>query len=268
MQSLKKQRKERRMKAKYLALLIAVAGICGCAGVKFAPAPVNEPMPEAFTKRSVYPGGVAGYDFQDLVGNILFIEAENDPIRIDVIRPTGYKNEVIPVTDPNNFYRSRIQTGAEAQGSYLAFAAKFTADEMAELTLDDIARTGIVLSNEATWADIKNKIVAWVQAHPKKNPNAKRLWGKSVVLNRRVYNSHTKIDANTSGQVGDVTGVKTGVYRKAENAIKSVMLSFEAFDVDKLASEAARMRFFSLSADELLEKARYIGVIEGKIKIE
>jgi len=253
------------MKVRYHAVLLAVALTCGCSGVKFAAAPINRQIPEAFTQRSVYPGGVAGYDLQDLVGNILFVETGKDPLRIDVIRPVGYVNAVIPITNSNNFYRSRIQAGAEAQGSYLAFAAKFSAEEMAELTLDDIARAGIELKDEATWTDIKNKIIAWVRGHSKTNPNSSRLWIKSVVLSRRVYNSHTKIDANASGQVGDVTGVKTGVYRKDEDGIKSVMLGFEAFDVDRLATEASKQRWLSLPPTGLFEKTRFTGVIDGRI---
>lgn len=253
------------MKAMWIAVLVAVALTCGCSGVKFAATPVNRQIPEAFTQRTIYPGSVAGYDFQDLVGNILFIETGKNPLRIDVIRPAGHVNAVIPITDSNNFYRSRIQAGAEAQGSYLAFAAKFSAEEMAELTLDDIARAGIELRDEATWTDIKNKIIAWVQVHPKTNPNSSRLWIKSVVLSRRVYNSYTKIDANASGQIGDVTGVKTGVYRKDEDGIKSVMIGFDAFDVDRLATEASKKKALSFSPTESFEKARYTGVIEGTI---
>ena len=107
------------MKVAYYAVVLAVALTCGCSGVKFAAAPVNKQIPEAFTQRSVYPGGVAGYDFQDLVGNILFVETGKDPLRIDMIRPTGYLNAVIPIKDSSNFYRSRIQAGAEAQNFYL-----------------------------------------------------------------------------------------------------------------------------------------------------
>jgi hypothetical protein len=256
------------MKMNYLAVLLVCTLFYGCTGVKFADAPVNKQVPEAFTQRSVYPGGIAGYDFQDLVGNILFIETSKDPLRIDVIRPTGYVNAVIPITDSNNFYRSRIQKGAEAQGSYLAFAANFSSEDMAELTLDDIARAGIELKTEATWTDIKNKIIAWVKIHPKTNQNTSRLWVKSVVLSRRVYNSHSKIDANASGQVGDVTGVKTGVYKKDEEGIKSVMLGFEAFDVDKLASEVATPQKMSISSAELFEKVKFTDLIEGKIRIK
>lgn len=250
------------MYRKFIFLLFVVAIIYGCDGVKFAPAPVNKPLPDAFTKRSIYPGGVAGYNFQDLVGNILLIENGKDPLRIGLIRPEAYVNDVIPITDSINYYRSRIQKGAEIQGSYLAFAANFSTDDMAELTFDDRTMAGIEFENEATWEEIENKIVEWVQRHPKRNPDDSRLWLKTVVLSHRIYQSYIKIETDASGQVGDVTGVKTGVYRKDEEELKSVMLGFESFDVDKLVEEVSQMGSFSF---EVLNKARYIGIIEGKI---
>lgn len=244
---------------------LVVLATCGC-GVRFASAPTNVQIPEAFTKRCVYPGGVAGYDFYDLVGNVLVLKNGEDPFRIGVIRPTEYINTVIPITESNNFYRSRIQLGAEVQGAYLAFAAKFSAEDMAELTLDDIARAGIEFRAEATWDEITDKIVAWVKEHPNVDAGSSRLWIKSVVLSRRVYNGYTKIDGNASGQVGDVTGVKAGVYRKDDEGIKSVILGFEAFDVDRLASEISRKYAAPPFPDDMLERTRYIGVLEGTIK--
>ena len=203
--------------------------------------------------------------FQYLVRNILFIQYENDPLRPGLVTPTAYQNKVINITKPNNYYHSRIQAGAEAQGSYLVFAAKFEAEQMAEITMIDIARAGIVFSEDAIWEEVKNKVVAWVQSHPKNNLNAKRLWVKSVVLSSVVYQNYTKIESNASGQVGEVIGVKTGVYRKSEKNNKSVILGFEAFDIDKLASQSMNKALI-LSNKGLFEQTRYMGVIEGNIK--
>ncbi|HCH5916167.1 TPA: hypothetical protein NK048_005091 [Vibrio parahaemolyticus] len=250
-----------------LVLNLLVLGSIGCSGVKFSPAEVNEPIPETFSKRALYPAGVSGYEFQDLVGNILAVKSSKDPIRIGLIRPKTYENSVIPITNPNNYYRSRIQKGAEAQGSYLAFAGKFSADQMAELVLIDIARAGVVFDDAATWKEIQEAASRWVVKNPKTDPSIKRLWVKSVVLSRRLYSSHTKIDANATGQVGEVTGVKSGVYRKSENEIKSVMLGFEAFDIDELAQQSSSAGFIEVSKEEILESSRFTGVIKGNIDI-
>lgn len=284
------------MKVKILVLLLILAGITGC-GVTFGKAPVNAPLPDEFTKRAIYNGAIAGYDFQDLVGNILFIPATGDPLRIDLIRPKGYKNDVIAIPDPNNYYHSRIQRGAEAKGSYLAFAASFKDDEMAELTLLDKARAGIQITDTAIWADIKNQILGWVKVHPKADPNSQRLWVKSVVLSGRMYKSSSHISANASGQVGNVVGMSTGVYHMNDDEIKSVTIGFESFDIDKLAAQIGSEKSLSEKAlpekalslkslflktfpekvvpekvflekafEEASEKARYKDVIKGEIK--
>lgn len=253
---------------KLIILLLVVSTASGCAGVKFAPANTNEPIPDAWKNRALYPAGVAGYEFQDLVGNVLVIRNSQDPLRVGLIRPDSYENKVIPITDPNNFYRSRIQKGAEAEGAYLAFAAKFSADDMAELTLVDVARAGIVLNDAGSFAEILSKMKAWVASNPKADPNSQRLWVKAVVLSRRAYSSHTKIDSNASGQVGDVTGVKTGVYRKDESTIKSVIIGFEAFDIDELSKQPPALGLTAGVLENLVEKHRFVGLIEGDSPIK
>ena len=73
--------------------------------------------------------------------------------------------------------------------------------------------------------------------HPKVDAQTSRVWVKAVVLTKRVYQSQNKIEANASGQVGDVVGVKTGIYRKSDTELKSVDIAFEAFDIDLLAAQ-------------------------------
>jgi hypothetical protein len=218
-------------------VLGSVVLLAGC-GVKFAEAPVNTTLPEVFKQRLLYPGGVASYDSQDLVGNVLQLAEGQEALRVAVIRPDAYTPQLITIVDPNNYYRSRIQRGAEEQGSYLAFAESLKADQMAELILTDVARAGIVLDNAAQWEQIVAKSAQWVASHPKASPGVQRLWVKAVVLTRRSYSDFSKISANASGQVGSVVGVKGGVYRNSEQEQKSVNIAFEAFDIDKLVAVA------------------------------
>ncbi len=256
-------------KLKYYFLGIILA-FYACSGVKFANSPTNKALPDSFTKRSLYPAGVAGYEFQDLVGNIIKIKANEDPVRIGVIRPDTYDNAVIPITDPNNYYKSRVQKGAEAQGSYLSFAAEFSAEQLAELELVDIARAGITLDNSTVFQQILTKATSWVQQHPKNDTSIKRLWIKSVVLTRRIYNDFTNVGAKASGQVGNVVGVSTGVYNKSEESDKSVIISFESFDIDEFVKVASGKDTTQMSITKLTEyltdQLSYHEIIKGKIK--
>ncbi|MDX1548441.1 MAG: hypothetical protein R3247_15690 [Rhodothermales bacterium] len=240
----------------------ASAILIGCQGVRFADAPVNEHLPTAFTERAVYPGGVAGYEFQDLVGRIILIEEGHNPLPVGLVRHTGFSPRVIPITEPNNYYRSRIQRGAEAQGAYLAFVARFQADEMAELTLVDVARAGITLDSTHIWDELLAALTRWVRTHPKDSSAQTRLWVQSVVLTRRIFNTHSKISANASGQIGHVTGVETGVYRRSEEDIQSVLIGLEAFDVDRMVEQAQPAQL----PETALGDVRFVGMIEGVIE--
>ena len=250
--------------------MLVSALLTGCTGLKLAESPINRSLPESFTKRALYPAGVAAYEFQDLVGNILRIKNDEDPIRIGLIRPNGFVTVVEPITDPLNYYKSRIQQGAEAQGSYLAFAANFKADQLAELELIDIARSGVAFNTDVIFNQITTQATAWVNQHPNSDSAVTRLWIKSVVLTRRIYNDYTKINVNASGVVGGAVGVSTGVYNNSEQSIQSVIIAFEAFDIDQLVEQLSvkdtLKSLFPKSIERLADLSIYSGTIQGKIK--
>lgn len=266
-----------------IALLLAVSLIYGCtSGVQFASSPVNKPLPKAFTERTVCLKGGSEYVIDDLVGNVITKQNSQDFITIGMIRPANYVSQVIPIKESLNYYHSRIQSGAAVEGSYLVFSTTLGAEDMAEITLDDIAIASINLKDEATWSDIQSKINKWVKEHPKNNPKESRLWIRSVIMTRVVYNTYTKINADASGQVGAVVGVKTGVYRNNEDQTKSVIVGFDVYDVDEYSKRITK-RLPELEGSrkiktltvypklpisnslEELEKSRYTGLIEGKI---
>jgi hypothetical protein len=210
----------------------------GCGGVKFAQAPINLDLPESFKQRSAYPAGVMGYQFQDLIGSILLIKRDVNPIILGIIRPDSFISKMIPITDPNNYYKSRIQKGAELKGSYLAFASNLSKEDLVEYELIDIARAGIEFTSSETFSQIVNKSKQWVRNNPKTDSSNVRLWIRAVVLTKESRYAFTKIDINAKGQVGDVVGVSTGIYHKNENSNRGVLISFEAIDIDVLAQQS------------------------------
>lgn len=245
------------------AAIALCALLSGCAGVKFAEAPVNSVMPDSFTKRSIYPSAIAAYEFQELAGTILSVESGKDPLRVGIIRSQGQVPVSIPITESLNYYHSRIQKGVSGGGQYLAFAASMSAEAMVDYELDDIARASTDYTD-----DVITRLTAWVKSHPKPNNNTARLWVKSVVLTRQTLTNFVKIDANASGQVGEVTGVKAGVYRKAENSTRSTILGFDAFDIDQLVSQIEKASEGSKNHDSLLEKTRTIQKLQGTLRLD
>jgi hypothetical protein len=226
------------MKFTILLSVLTCAALSGCAGVKFAEAPVNAVMPDSFTKRSIYPSTVAAYEFQDLAGTILSVIPGKDPIRVGIVRSQG-------------------------GGQYLAFAANLSVDAMVDFELDDISRASTDYTN-----DVIMKLTSWVKSHPKPNSNTSRLWVKSVVLTRQTMTNFVKINANASSQVGEVTGVKTGVYRKAENSTRSTILGFDAFDIDQLVAQVNSAPQEYKSHESFLETTRSITKLQGQIRFE
>lgn len=249
------------MKSTILSLVFTCVALSGCAGVKFAEAPVNAVMPDSFTKRSIYPSAVAAYEFQDLAGSILSVEPNKDPIRVGIVRAQAQVPVAIPITEALNYYHSKIQQGVTGGGEYLSFAASLSAEAMVDFELDDISRASTDYTN-----DVINQLTTWVNSHPKPNNSTSRLWVKSVVLTRQTLTNYVKIDADASGQVGEVTGVKAGVYRKAENSTRSTILGFDAFDIDHLVAQLQSTPPEVMSRNSGLEAARSIQKLNGLLR--
>jgi hypothetical protein len=186
---------------------------------------------------------------------------------IGLIRPAAYVKNIVPITDPNNYYKSRIQKGAEIQGSYLAFAANFSADKMAQLELSDIARAGIDWDG-TNFDDVITQATSWIATHPNADTTVTRIWIKDVVLTKRIYSDFTKISANASGQVGPVVGVKGGVYNNNESLIKSIILSFDAYDIDKMVSNAKSVESIGGNSADRIKFSKVKNVIDGELKAD
>ena len=109
----------------------------------------------------------------------------------------------------------------------------------------------------------------WVKNHPKGNSTDRRVWIKSVVLTRRVYQDFVKIEASASGQKSDVIGVSTGVYSKDENIIRSVIIGFESFDIDKLvesSTNAKQQELLTVDYVKIFDDSKFLEIIEGEIQ--
>ncbi len=236
-------------------------------GIRTGFSSVNNPLPGPFVNRTTYPNDLAGAErFQDLVGGIVIIKQYMDPLMVGLIRPPMFISLIKPITDPNTYYKSRVQKGGEAQGSYLAFAAKFSVEDMAELELIDAAWSGITYDVDSTFEHILRKAEAWVASHPKSDTSVKRIWIKEVTLTRQLYSSLTKIKSNASGVVGPVVGVKAGVYNSNENVIKSVILGLVAYDIDQMVAQGKRLKGIAGSTDQIMKLSAFTNsIIDGKI---
>jgi len=248
-------------------MFVLIALFSSCAGVKFGNSDVNNPIPDGMKERSLYPAGVSVYEFQDLVGNVLIVKTGINPRRAGIVLPAGYVASVIPITDPENYYHSRIQKGAETNGSYLTFAANLSADDLKEITVIDVARAGVALT-ETSWASIIDKCKTWVSANPKKEGET-RLWIKAVVVSRQTLQSYNQINADASGQIGNVVGVKGKVYNNNKEENKSAIIAFEAFDIDSMIENAAKkadVKGFMPAYTSILNLSVYKNQISGTIE--
>lgn len=232
---------------RHLLTSLALSFILSSCGIRPGISSANKPLGQ-FASRTVFPNDLSGaYEFQDLVGAVVQLEKNGAAITAGLIRPEGYVTSVKTITEPNAFYKSRIDNKASAQGSYLSFAASIKVDQMYEIELTDAARAAITFPTTAPFEDIMKKATKWVADHPKTDPDIQRIWIKEVVLTTQLISTSTKIDANSKGDVGAIAKIEGGIFKSNEDAAKSIMLGLVSYDIDKLV--AAGGAIAALSGD-------------------
>ena len=203
---------------KILIILVCMAFLNACAGVKFADERVNKNLPEDFKKRNIYPEtDIFKYKLDSLVGRILVCKPGQVSERVydcdlkitRILKTDSATNQPIPpetITPERIVYSSKIDRGAAAQGSYLTFAGSFSAEQVAELLITD---SSLVFANDN---DVPvSEILNYVSSNPKQE-GEERFWIQGALLATLIQRDLVKIKSDAEGVVGNTSGVKGEVY--------------------------------------------------------
>jgi len=209
--------------------------LVGCTGVKFNSVEMNNSLPEELKNRSLFrdESGLMRYRLTELVGSVLF--STQTPGVYDlrkVILADNYRPKLETVKEEEGkLYTATVDSGAAAEGSYFSFAAKLSAEQIAGVTIQDMALV-FVLNNDVPW----RKLVS--EAHTSNpDPSAKRYWVQGALLTLQSISNFTKISADANGVVGPTMGAKGNVYNKQGLEFRDYKISLRLVDLDKLAQE-------------------------------
>lgn len=241
-----------------LVVLLAVS-ITGCGGVKFAADPnINKGLPKDFVKRDLYEKtDIFKYRLSDLVGHILVCrtvagkqKTEDCDLKLTrIVKPNTSPDIEMP---KQVIYKSKVNSQASAQGSYLAFTANFSAEQVAEVTITD--STLIAIKSEDVPKDL-------LQAYVADNPNdgsVKRYWIQAALLTTLIQTDFTKISADAKGVVGNTAGVGTSVFNEHGADSYDWRISMLIPDIDKDLDNK-----FSIFGEDAPGRGLTIRAIEG-----
>jgi len=221
---------------KDLALFILtffVLVLSGCVGVRFADETINRVLPDDFKNRNIYPEtDIFKYKLDSLVGRILVCQPDQINDRIcdcDLKITRIIKNGTTPetISPEQKVFSSKIDQGASAQGSYLAFAAKFSAEQVAEILITDSALV-FIKDDDVPIEDLKQ----YVQSNPRVGQE-KRFWIQGALLATIIQRELIKIDTDAEGVVGNVSGIKGGVYNHRGQESNDYRISLLMPDIDR-----------------------------------
>jgi hypothetical protein len=214
------------------AILCLLAVFCVACGVKFKDVPVNLSLPDDFKARNLYDQtDIWKFKLPELVGFIISDSGSGTYDRLRRIVKDGYeaKLEIVPDAD-KKVYSSRIDRGAEAEGSYLLFSAGLQANQMAEVVIEDVS-LAFINDADIPWERLRTE--AGIRPP---NSNARRFWIQAALLTTITINYYQEISANASGVVGETFGAKGKVYNKQGTMQRDFRISLALVDLDQLAA--------------------------------
>lgn len=221
------------MRIALLSATVAAIFLGGCGGIEFADEQINRSLPDDFKNRNIYPEtDIFKYKLDSLVGRILICAPDQVSERVfdcdlKLMRITTAGTAPETTTPEQQVWSSKIDQRAATQGSYLAFAANFSAEQAAEILITDSALV-FIEDGDVPITELRD----YVQDNTKP-PNARRFWIQGALLATIIQRDLVKIDANAEGVVGNTTGLKGSVYNKREQDSVDYRISLLLTDIDR-----------------------------------
>lgn len=241
-----------RITARTSLFVICVFGV-GCTGLKFADTPLNKALPQDYKNRVLWnETDVFKYNLEQLVGHIIYEEGTNGgyargPRIVDRSKPP-----VMKAIEGGTIYESKIDRGAAAEGSYLAFAAKMDAKQSAEVQIIDNSQVFIPYENIP--------IGDLLKAGASTNGARKRFYIQGVLLAGVLTKYSSEITADASGVVGNTFGAKGNVYNERGEIARDVRISLLLLDLDKLSLLSSASNLKAAEVNRTLRAATAKGI--------
>jgi hypothetical protein len=222
------------MRLRYAALFGCLL-LAGCPGVRFANIPqFNKELPEDFKRRVLWnQTDIFKYNLQELAGHVIYAKGQAGEYDRGprYVKPDKYPP--LKIVESGEVYKSKIDKGASAEGSYLAFAAKLSGDQIADVAIIDTAQVFI------PYEDIPMDALLEEAKKPAPPETTKRYYIQAVLLATVVTQYGAKIKADASGVVGNAFGAKGNIYNEEQTVSRDVRISLLLIDLDRLVKVKA-----------------------------
>jgi hypothetical protein len=205
----------------------------GCGGVRFADVALNKDLPADYKNRVLWPQTDAfKYNLTQLAGHVIV----GDPKTGEFERGPRYIKEgyepKLGVIEDGAVYNSKVTNSAAANANYLAFAAKLSNDEAAEVTIVDTNDVFI------PYEQIPHDALAEEARKPAPEGRAK-YYVQGVLLATITIKNYHKIEADASAVAGNTFGGGGKVFNEANDVSKDFKISLTLIPVSSFGRARA-----------------------------
>lgn len=229
----------RRRLPAYCAILLSLC-LGGCGGLTFTDRPdLDKVLPDNLLGTSVFTDTEILKRHLDEIPGIVVVDDGSGNVRETafILKP-GYKPSVTTLKDPGQFYHSVVDHEAGVSGGYLALlSGSLNSKQTAEVTITETAESFI--GN----ADVPlDAIEAWVQAHPKQQPQEKRYYVQGALLSTATQTIYVEVGKSATVDGGAAFGVKGNYYQTDKSSATSsiALIGAHLLDIDAIVEGAPR----------------------------
>jgi len=239
-----------------LLLLPLALTLSGCAGVRFADIPqFNRALPDDYRNRVLWKEvDIFKYNLAQLAGHVV---TTSDPSGGRFERGARILGrDTVPTLQPirdGTLYHSKIDRDASVEGDYLAFAAKLSDRQTADVVIVDTSQVFI------PFEEVPVEALLAEAAKERPTPSTRRYYIQGVLLATVTTRYGVQIDAGASGVIGSTFGAKGKVFNEEDTVSKDVRISLLLIDLDELTKKHAALNARPMSRDELILASRASG---------
>lgn len=195
-------------------------------------------IPEDLTARVAYKYKTSGADFYNFAGSVYKIKGDNNPVKLNIVRPPDFRPIAEALLPPPINYSKSFELNSRIGGGILSAFAGYSENYRGELTFIDVAKA------RAMNGAIQDRRVLLPKLKLYENiadENTQVVWVEEVFISRQTNKIYKKIEGRLEAAIGNIINLGANAYLMEGDKNESLVITFILQDVPALCESLSSL---------------------------